>query len=1242
MKFPYSFALLFSAFCATAQVDQNTLDQLKEELLSDQVFDEYDLSDLVITDVVPSKASGLIHYYAQQRIQGIPIHGAVLNFSMKDQELLVRGNRFVSGLGAQELVQSPQMNAEEALNRSLAYLNIQTKAKSSELVPLEDFRWEWRDTDMFDEGIPAQLKYWKTGDGLELIWEIAIEPHGSEHWWVLRWSAQSGRLLDQQDLVLSCDFDHEGHSYEGHEQENTEAVQHQLLPILPAQYNVFPLPVESPSHGNRSMVIDPSDSLASPFGWHDDDGQNGAEYTITRGNNVYAYEDENDANQPGFSPDGTAQLNFDFPYATTNTVAANQSAAITNLFYMNNMMHDIWYHYGFDEAAGNFQNNNYGRGGTAGDYVLAEAMDGGGTSNANFATPPDGSNPRMQMYLWGSGGGGGGATFTVNSPTGIAGTYTATAATFGPGLPATPLTADVVLAIDNTAPVNDGCEPLTNGSALSGKIALIDRGSCTFVSKVEAAENAGAVAAVIVNNVPGNPISMGGNGFNIGIPSVMISQADGNLIKTELANGAVNVTLGSTSGSFVAPDGDFDNGIIAHEYGHGISIRISGGPSNSFCLDNAEQMGEGWSDWFGLMLTMEPGDQGSDIRGIGTYAVGQSTTGGGIRPAPYSTDFNINPYTYGNSNDANISVPHGVGFIFATVLWDLNWALINQYGGTPDPDLYSGSGGNNIAMQLVIEALKLQPCNPGMIDGRDAILAADQALYGGIHRCLIWDVFANRGFGFSANQGSSASRSDQVEAFDLPTFCLVPTTPPTASFNAAAVSSCDLEFNFTDNSTNVPQNWLWDFGDGTSSTLQNPSHTYPASGTYTVKLVVSNTVGSDSTTQTVSIVLPAAPTVDELNACSGDSVLATAIGNGSIEWLDLSGNLVATGDTLNLPPLSGPASYLLRDNVTAPPAQVGPLDNSIGAGGYHGTGYHGALNFTAVQGCEILSAWVDADGPGIRSFIVGSGFNTNGATPTGNAIVDQVTVMLVDGPQRVNLNLSVPGPGDYSLGASLTNATAVYRNSNGANYPYTVNGLIDISSSSATTNPTGYYYYLYDLEVQEKACYSDFDTLDIRPAIADFSFTGNGSAISFQDLSTGATDWNWDFGDGNTSTLQNPVHTYASSGNYLVRLSVNGGACTYSLSIDVALSAGEQDMTQQITLLPNPAAGNCLLQWERPTEAPGRVRVLSASGQLIWDTETPSGASSVAVPSRDWAEGIYLIHFQSADMKQVLRLVKNR
>ena len=76
-------------------------------------------------------------------------------------------------------------------------------------------------------------------------------------------------------------------------------------------------------------------------------------------------------------------------------------------------------------------------------------------------------------------------------------------------------------------------------------------------------------------------------------------------------------------------DGDYDNVVVAHEYGHGISIRLTGGASNSGCLNNQEQMGEGWSDWFGLMLTMKEGDQGTDARGIGTYLFGQGAGGAG-------------------------------------------------------------------------------------------------------------------------------------------------------------------------------------------------------------------------------------------------------------------------------------------------------------------------------------------------------------------------------------------------------------------------------------------------------------------------------------------------------------------------------------------------------------------------------------------------------------------------------------
>ena len=64
------------------------------------------------------------------------------------------------------------------------------------------------------------------------------------------------------------------------------------------------------------------------------------------------------------------------------------------------MMHDIWYRYGFDEASGNFQENNYGNGGFGSDSVNADGQDGSGFNNASFGTPPDGQNPQMTMFLW--------------------------------------------------------------------------------------------------------------------------------------------------------------------------------------------------------------------------------------------------------------------------------------------------------------------------------------------------------------------------------------------------------------------------------------------------------------------------------------------------------------------------------------------------------------------------------------------------------------------------------------------------------------------------------------------------------------------------------------------------------------------------------------------------------------------------------------------------------------------------
>lgn len=143
---------------------------------------------------------------------------------------------------------------------------------------------------------------------------------------------------------------------------------------------------------------------ASPNGWISSNGRTAgtqAQFRLS-GNNTDTYLDRNANNAPDAA--GTVISNGEFTAAANlaiaPTAAPNQQVAIQNLFYSVNVIHDKLYGHGFNEAAGNFQENNLGRGGVGNDSVLAEAQDGGGTNNANFSTPADGSRPRMQMYLW--------------------------------------------------------------------------------------------------------------------------------------------------------------------------------------------------------------------------------------------------------------------------------------------------------------------------------------------------------------------------------------------------------------------------------------------------------------------------------------------------------------------------------------------------------------------------------------------------------------------------------------------------------------------------------------------------------------------------------------------------------------------------------------------------------------------------------------------------------------------------
>jgi extracellular elastinolytic metalloproteinase len=249
----------------------------------------------------------------------------------------------------------------------------------------------------------------------------------------------------------------------------------------------------------------------------------------------------------------------------------------------------------------------------------------------------------------------------------------------------------------------------------------------------------------------------------------MISDVDGNSFR---ANVPLNATISDGTGGVPDRDSDIDAGVIAHEYGHGVSNRLTGGPNNVACLRNAEQMGEGWSDWFALNLTTHPSDTLTTGRGVGTYVNFEPPDGLGIRPTPYTTDMTVNPSTYTSVADTvNISEPHGIGYVWNTMLWEMYWNLVDRYGYNANIYASWSTGGNNLALQLVMDGLKFQPCSPGFVDGRNAILAADAALTGGTNKCEIWRGFAKRGLGFSANQGLSTNRSDGVAAFDLPASC---------------------------------------------------------------------------------------------------------------------------------------------------------------------------------------------------------------------------------------------------------------------------------------------------------------------------------------------------------------------------------------------------------------------------------------------------------------------------------------
>lgn len=612
-----------------------------------------DLAQSRVTDRYTDRDSGITHIYFRQTVNGLEVENANINVAVsRSGNVITAAGGYVAGLaGTLPPPGSATLTATQAVQKAADALGITIGVAGKTVVSSPGGianNTVVSAPDLSLDPITARLQYIPTANGsAALSWQLIIRTTDYDHWYDLSIHDSDGAMISQADWV-----------------EN-------------ATYNAIPFPNESPIDGGFQILTDPNDPIASPYGWHDTNGDaTYPEFTDTRGNNTSVQLDRNGNNIPDAQegagiprPDGGLTLDFSGfvhdPLVNAD-LGANPFVAQVNLFYAINTAHDIFYHYGFDEVAGNFQVNNYGRGGLGGDAVQGDAQDdfdNGARNNANFATPPDGFAPRMQQYIF-----------------------------------------------DFTTPTRDS---------------------------------------------------------------------------------------------------DLDNNVIFHEFGHGVSNRLAGGPSNSSALNSLQAGGasEGWSDFYAQMFLQRPEDTPSAGYSPGLYVIPAGVTPGypnGVRRFPYSFDMTINPLTFDafgpNGGTTTYGVTrstevHDAGEIWASALWDMNWLLIAKHGY--DSNLLTGwsdtagpaeAAGNKLALDLVNLGLKLQPTNPSFIQMRDAILAADVALTGGANQLEIWTAFARRGLGATASTPNGNADFVLTDFRVPPSVSITPTATSVLEGNSGTTS----------------------------------------------------------------------------------------------------------------------------------------------------------------------------------------------------------------------------------------------------------------------------------------------------------------------------------------------------------------------------------------------------------------------------------------------------------------------
>jgi MYXO-CTERM domain-containing protein len=592
--------------------------------------------------------------------------------------------------------------------------------------------------------------------------------------------AADGRVLSRVDLTANeaysyrvfAETDGEFHPFDG--------------PIADSTPNATGLPNTTPFPAYVAPNLITVDGLNHPAdrGGMDPDPWLEAGSTETLGNNVDAYIDTNAPDGLTFgdfratvttpaAPDGSAPGEFDRVYDLNVSALDSQDqqmAGITSLFYMINWMHDFWYDGGLTEPAGNGQDFNYGRGGEDRDAIRAESQDCAtcttpSRNNANMATPSDGLNPRMQVFVWTNE-----KTRTIK-----AGALTPDAGSASFGATNFDLTANLVLANDGGAAPStptDACTALT--APATGKIVLVDRGACGFKLKALNVQNAGGVGMIVANNAAmGAPINMADDPTIttvITTANMSVGTADGAALKAALVAGPVSVTMKRVLGPEL--EGTLDASVVAHEFGHYVHHRLSE-CNSKFC----GAMSEGWADFSALLVVSRKGDDFDKAYPMAIYST-QSFPGDpvyfGIRRAPYSVNTAINGLTFKYMADETPnpttfpyqaagpnSEVHNGGEVWASMLWE-GYVALQKAPGADFDDV-------RLKMrQYEVAGLLLAPPDATPLETRDAILTAVHAASTD-DEAILAAAYARRGFGSCATTPGADSQDFNgiVENFDV-------------------------------------------------------------------------------------------------------------------------------------------------------------------------------------------------------------------------------------------------------------------------------------------------------------------------------------------------------------------------------------------------------------------------------------------------------------------------------------------